>query len=126
MLIAPPLPLVAKPDSKERYPEFPTSVVPLLSKTDPDVPDEPAFDVDTVTEPVVALVLAPPKMDTEPPVWDAAVAAPASITTAPPVNALETPADNTTAPPAPLDPEPTRTLMAPPDPLAAEPVFSAK
>jgi len=32
------------------------------------VPDEAAFDVDTVTEPVVALLLPPAMIDTDPPV----------------------------------------------------------
>jgi len=47
---------------------LPDTAVPLLSNNDPDVPDEAAFDVATVTEPVVALLLPPPRIDTEPPV----------------------------------------------------------
>jgi len=107
-------------------PELPDAVVPLLSNNDPEVPDEPAFDVDTVTEPVVALLLPPAMIDTDPPDCDAAVAEPASITTAPPVSPLDVPADKNNPPPAPLAPEPTTTLTLPPDPLAADPVYSAK
>jgi len=51
-------------------------VLPLLSSTDPDVPDDAAFDVDTVTEPVVLLELPPATIDTEPPVFPAAVVVP--------------------------------------------------
>jgi len=69
-------------------PELPDAVVPLLSSTDPDVPSDAAFDVDTVTEPVVLLELPPATIDTDPPACVAAVALPASTTIAPPVRPL--------------------------------------
>jgi len=100
------LPLVAKPVSSTIEPELPDKVVPLLSNTDPDVPADAAFEVATVMEPVVALLLPPAKMDTEPPVCEAAVVAPA---------------DSTRTPPLPLLPVPTATLIAPPLPLVANP-----
>jgi len=67
-LIAPPLPLVAKPETMVTVPLLPFNAVPLLNSNEPDVPDEAAFDVATVMEPVVALLLPPPRIDTEPPV----------------------------------------------------------
>jgi len=85
---------------------LPDAVEPVLIKIDPDVPNDAAFEVDTVTEPVVLLLLLPAMMDKEPPVCDAAVVAPA---------------DSTNTPPVPLFPEPTTTLMAPPLPLVAKP-----
>jgi len=42
--------------------------VPLLSNTEPDEPEIAAFDVATVMEPVVALLLPPAMIDTDPPV----------------------------------------------------------
>jgi len=66
--MAPPLPLVANPDTIVTVPLLPSNAVPLLNSSDPDVPAEPALDVTTVMEPVVALLLPPPRIDTEPPV----------------------------------------------------------
>jgi len=105
-LMAPPLPLVAKPDTRVREPLLPLNAVPVLKSSDPDVPADAAFDVATVTEPVVALLLPPARIDTDPPVCEAAVVAPA---------------DSTRTPPLPLLPVPTATLMAPPLPLVAKP-----
>jgi len=104
--MAPPLPLVAKPETIVTVPLLPSNAVPLLNSNDPDVPAEPALDVATVMEPVVALLLPPAKMDTDPPVCEVAVVAPA---------------DNTRTPPLPLLPVPTATLIAPPLPLVANP-----
>jgi len=66
-LIAPPEPPVAKPDSSAKYPEFPEPVLPLLSVTDPDTPDDAAFDDASTTAPVPLLVLPPDTIDTDPP-----------------------------------------------------------
>jgi len=81
--------------------------VPLLNSTDPDVPDEPAFELATVTDPVLLLLLPPPKIATEPPVFPLAVVLPA---------------DSVNGPPTPLLPLPTSTLMAPPEPPVVNPV----
>jgi len=85
-------------------------VLPLLSSTDPDVPDDAAFDVDTVTEPVVLLELPPATIDTEPPVFPAAVVVPAVTRT---------------CPPTPVSPDPTDSTTEPPEPPVADPVVNS-
>jgi len=71
---------------------LPEAAVPLLTNTDPLVPVDTAFAETRTSEPDVALELAPLKMDTEPPVCDAPVDAPALTTTAPPTDPVERPA----------------------------------
>jgi len=63
---------------------LPSNAVPLLNSSDPDVPADAALDVATVMEPVVALLLPPPRIETDPPVCAAATARPAPTTTEPP------------------------------------------
>jgi len=100
------LPPVAKPDSSAKYPEFPEPVLPLLSVTDPDTPDDAAFDDASTTAPVPLLVLPPDRIDTEPPI--------------PPVEVV-VPLERNSAAPFALFPVPTITLMDPPDPPVPEP-----
>jgi len=123
-LTEPPDPLAADPVRTTTAPELPDAAVPLINNNDPDVPNEAAFEVANVMEPVVALLLPPAMIDTDPPVCEAAVVAPALITTCPPVAALDSPADSNIWPPAPLVPGPTTTLALPPCPPVELPVSS--
>jgi len=122
-LMAPPLPLVANPDTMVTVPLLPLNAVPLLNSSEPDVPADAALDVATVMEPVVALLLPPARIDTEPPVCDAAVVEPPCNTTAPPTAPRDCPADNSKAPPN-VVPLPTVRLIPPPFPAVADPVCS--
>jgi len=97
--------------------------VPLLSSSEPDVPDDAAFTDANSNDPVLLLVLLPPNTETDPPTSPLPVAAPPSTSTPPPVPTVDVPADTNTAPPAPLLPVPTLMLTAPPLPLTAEPVI---
>jgi len=85
-LIAPPLPPVATPEISAKEPELPDAVVPVLSSREPDAPDEPALAVSSTMDPVPLLALPPDKTVTVPPTLLVAVAEPASIKTAPPVD----------------------------------------
>jgi len=111
------LPLVANPDRNTTEPELPERVVPLLSSNEPDVPDEPAFEVATVMEPVVALLLPPAMIDTEPPNLPDSEAYPEDKYSEPPLPESVLPAKMLTLPPRPdvACPEAIRILPVLPD-----------
>jgi len=90
---------------------LPEAAVPLLTNTDPLVPVDTAFDVDTAMAPVVPLVLLPLSIVTDPPVLPVAEVVPATTDT---------------GPPTPVLPLPTSIKIAPAEPPTAVPVVSCK
>jgi hypothetical protein len=110
------------PVCTDTQPELPDAVVPELSVSEPLTPLDTAFDDDTLTSPVDALVLAPDTIVTAPPDFDVAVAAPPEILTRPPTALDDKPLESSTSPPAvPLSLEPTSKLIDPPRPPIAAP-----
>jgi len=77
ILILPAVPFNAEPEYSCNEPELPEAVVPELKVIDPEVPAVPALAVTNTSDPVESEELRPLTIDTEPPVWEAAVVEPA-------------------------------------------------
>ena len=123
MLIAPPLPLVADPETREIEPELPTLDVPVLRTISPELPKDSAFAVDNAILPDPELTLEPVTITTAPPKPVPYAKPPFTVTNpalAP--GSRTSPASKDMTPPTPERPEPATTLIEPARPPVAAPV----
>jgi hypothetical protein len=95
--------------------------VPELSVSEPLTPLDTAFDDDTLTSPVDALVLAPDVITTLPPDLLVVVAFPAVMDSSPPSFKSDAPTCSEIAPPLPDTAFPEERMMSPVSPDAVVP-----